>query len=227
MECGFVPPIRTPTFPSGMSPSCAGVFRRFRVAAAGGALGLAPALLPAQAAAAGSTVGLRGVGALAVQGGYARVERGLDAVEASATLDLGHFASNRVRLAADLGFLRTLPFSEFIVADDTTYRNVFYDLSGHVVLKVLASDPSRGVVPWVSLGAGVHVLTSTFGSIPIDVRYNTNVFGLRAATGVRVRAGSSGRRALVIEASALAAREVNRVGVRAGMEWLFGDLVRR
>jgi hypothetical protein len=162
-----------------------------------------------------------------VHAGYARVERGLDALEGGATLDLGHLPSNRIRLAADVALLRTMPFSEYIVADDTTYRNVFYDLSGHLMLVLLARDPARSVVPWVSVGAGVHVLTSAFGSIPIDIRYNTNVFGLRTAAGVRVRAGASGRRAFVLEGSATVAREVSRTAVRVGAEWLFGDLARR
>ena len=154
------------------------------------------------------------------------MERGLDAGELSGTLDLGHFSSRRVRLRADVSFLRTGRFRAYVAADDTTYRNVFYDLSGMLNLAFALRDPTHRVVPFVSFGTGIHVLTSSFGSIPIDLRYNTNVFGLQAASGVRIRAGHTGRRAVVIEGGATLAKEVSRASVRLGTEWLFGDLRR-
>jgi hypothetical protein len=186
----------------------------------------APSSVAAQSPTPGPTLGIRGIGAFGVHAAFARVERGAEALEASATLDLGHFASNRVRLAADASFLRSLSHTEFIVADDSSYRDVFYDLSGHVTLGLLLRDPARTVVPYVGFGAGVHVLTSSFGSIPIDRRYNTNVFGLRSAAGVRFRVGRSGRQALVAEGQAILARHVSRGTARVGVEWLFGDLIR-
>ncbi|MGQ0646603.1 MAG: hypothetical protein ACT4P7_03470 [Gemmatimonadaceae bacterium] len=155
------------------------------------------------------------------------MERGAEALEAGGTLDLGHFSSRRMRLAADVAFLRTLPYTEFVVQDDMTYRDVFYDLNGHVVLGLLARDPVHRVVPYVSFGVGVHILTSSFGSIPIDARYNTNNFGLKAAGGLRIRTGSSGRLAMLLEGSATLARDVSRRTIRAGGEVLFGDLIRR
>lgn len=181
--------------------------------------------LTAQSPPGESSLGLRGIGALGLLAAYARLDRGVDAFEAIAELDLGHFASRRVRLGAEAAFLRSRSHSEFVVAEDTTYRDVFYDLSGHVTLGVLLRDPIRRVVPYVTGSVGVHVLTSSFGAIPIDLRYNTNVFGLRSGAGLRVRTGS--QRAIVIEWNASIAREVSRRSIRVGASWLFGDLVRR
>ncbi|MCC6316694.1 MAG: hypothetical protein IT361_03295 [Gemmatimonadaceae bacterium] len=165
---------------------------------------------------------MRGIGALGVHGGYARVEQGVDAAEATVSLDLGHFASSRVRLAAEASFLRAFPHREYVEADDTTYRDVFYDLSGHVDLHLLLRSPARRVVPYLSFGVGIHALTSSFGSIPIDLRYNTNVFGLRAGSGVRFRTGA--RNAIVLEGAASLSKAVSRSSVRLGVEWLFADL---
>lgn len=149
----------------------------------------------------------------------------MDAVEASGSLDLGHFASRRVRLSAEAAFLRAFPHREFVVAENATYRDVFYDLSGHVDLDLLLLDPGQAAIPYLSFGIGVHALTSSFGSTPIDLLYNTNVFGMKAATGVRLRVGD--RRAIVIEGAAILAKSVSRGTVRIGSEWLFGDLKRR
>lgn len=188
---------------------------------------LAPSIVGAQNPSPSSSLGIRGIGSFALHAGGAGVERGVDAMEAGATLDLGHFSSRRVRLAAEAAFLRTLPHREYVVADDSVYRDVFYDLSGHLVLGLLLRDPRWRVVPYLGFGVGVHALTSNFGSIPIDRRYNTNVFGLRSSGGVRIRVGGSGRRAVSLEGSTTLARHVSRATARVGMEWLFGDLIGR
>ena len=186
---------------------------------------LGPSVLLAQGAGGGSSLGLRGIGAFGISLGYASVERGAHAFEAGAELDLGHFASRRLRVSANAAFLRSLPYSELVAADDTTYRDIFYDLSGHVTLSVQLRDPTRRVVPYFSGGIGVHALTSSFGSIPIDLRYNTNVFGLRAGAGLRLRTSARGRHAIVIEGNTVLARTVSRQSLRVGAAWLFGDLV--
>lgn len=195
------------------------------------ALLAASAALPAASSAQDSTgtaaLGIRGIGAFGVQAGWARVERGMDATDVAATIDLGHFASRRIRVGAEIAYLRSRAHREYVVAEDSTYRNHVYDLAGHVSLGFLLRDPARRLVPWLGLGVGVHALTSSFGSIPIDLRYNTNVFGLRAATGARLRLGRGSQRALVVEGNTILAKNVSRGGVRVGMEWLFGDLARR
>lgn len=122
-----------------------------------------------------------------------------------------------------MSFLRSLPRSEYVAQEDATYRDVFYDLSGHVTLTVLARDPAHTVVPYASVGAGVHALTSSYGSIPIDIRYNTNVLGLRLGTGLRFRGRA---RALSLESTAVLARNVSRATIGLSTEWLTGDLRR-
>ncbi len=165
-----------------------------------------------------SSLGIRGIGGFALLAGYSRVERDVKAFDVGAVLDLGHFSSRKVRLAAELNYLRTTRFSEYVEAEDSTYRDAFYDLSPRILLQLLARDPDRGLVPFVRVGVGLHALTSTFGSIPLDIRYNTNVFGLNSGAGVRVRVGRS--HAIVAEGTALVAKEVSRGGVRLGLEWV-------
>ncbi len=178
-------------------------------------------LIPHPARSQEPALGLRAIGAASLSLAVGRVDRGATGIEGGAALDLGHFASRRIRVGVSAAFLRTLPFTEYVAQDDTSFRDVFYDLSGHVSLTFLARRPEHRVVPWASIGAGVHVLTSSFGSIPIDIRYNTNVFGLRSAAGVRLRGA---RRALSIEAGAILAKEVSRATLGLSTEWLFGDL---
>jgi hypothetical protein len=175
----------------------------------------------------GAALGIRGIGSASVTASYAMVERDANAYEIGAALDLGHFQSRRVRLGAVASFLRTRPYREFVESEDSTYRDVFFDLSGHVVLTLLAREPQRRVVPYASFGVGVHALTSNFGSVPLDLRYNTNVLGLRSATGVRLRSGPRGRRGATLESSVVLAKEVSRVVVGLSFDWLLGDLVQR
>lgn len=179
-----------------------------------------PAASWSQASSGGSTLGLRGIGSAAVGVAAARVERGAEAVEGQLTIDLGHFGNPRVRLGASAAFLRSFPHSEYVTQDDTTYRDVFYDLSGHVSVTLLARAPTRSVVPWVSFGVGIHALTSSFGSIPIDVRYNTNLFGLRSAAGLRFRGA---KRGIAIETGALLAHQVSRATLGLSIETYVGD----
>ncbi len=174
-----------------------------------------------------ANVGLAAVGAFVVSGGWADVEHDFQAVSTSATVDLGHLRSSRVRLLADLEYLLTLPHEERVEEEGRTYRDVFRDLSAHVALAFHATATTARVSPYVATGVGVHILSSTFGTLSIDRRYNTNNFGLLAAAGVRAAVGGGGRRAVQLEVRGLQARDVRRVSVRVGFAALFNDLVRR
>lgn len=170
--------------------------------------------------------GVRAIGAVGIQVGRASIERNAEAYEIGGRVDVGHFRSDRIRVAADIAFMRTLSYEEFVPSEDTTYRNEFYDLSGHVTVQWYLASPSGRVAPYVSTGVGVHALTSSFRSIVLDQRYNSNRFGLRAAGGMRVRLGSDRRRALFVEYAGTLVREVSRGSVHLGIEALFGDLAR-
>lgn len=172
-------------------------------------------------------LGLAAAGALVVSGAWGSIERGFHAVALGTMVDLGHFRSRRVRLLADLEYLLTLPHEERVETEGRSYRDVFRDLSGHVAVAFHGNAPTSRVSPYVASGVGIHVLSSTFGSIPIDQRYNTNNFGLLAAAGMRIAIGSGGRRALQLEVRGLQARDVRRLSVHAGVATLFNDLVRR
>jgi hypothetical protein len=224
MEPRFASPLAPSSFPGVKLPASLGVPARATLLLLGCVFLVAAPSARAQQRTR-PTLGIRGIGAAGIHVAYARVDRGVDAAEASGTLDLGHFASRRVRLSAEAAFLRAFPHREFVVAEDATYRDVFYDLSGHVDLDLLLLEPGRAAVPYLSFGIGVHALTSSFGSTPIDLLYNTNVFGMKAAIGVRMRVGD--RRAIVVEGSAILAKAVSRGTIRLGSEWLYGDLKRR
>lgn len=172
-------------------------------------------------------LGLAAAGAFVLSGSWASIEHGFHAFALGTTVDLGHFRSRRVRLLADLEYMLTLPHEERVEIEGKSYRDVYRDLSGHVAVAFHGASPTARVSPYVATGVGVHVLSSTFGTLSIDQRYNTNNFGLLAAAGMRIAIGSGGRRALQLEVRGLQARDVRRVGVHVGMAALFNDLVRR
>jgi hypothetical protein len=172
-------------------------------------------------------LGLSAVGAFTVHGGGARVERHVDALEIGGQLDLGHLVSRRVRISTDVSFLRSFPMEERIDTEGKTYRDSFFDLSGSVMATLLGAAPSATITPYIGGGVGVHALSSNFGSIVIDTRYNANKFGLLATAGVRARVGQSGRRAVTLELRRVQVSEVSRASLHLGIVALFNDLARR
>lgn len=176
----------------------------------------------AQEAPTGSALGLTAAAAFGGHLGYSWVERGATAAEGGIHLDLGHFSSRRLRLTTGLSYLRSFPYEERIETEGKDYRDVFFDLSGEVALAWYARPTAARVNPFVSAGVGMHVLSSSFQSLTIDARYNTNNFGVHGAAGVRVRAGE--RRALVARLARVQARSVSRTTLQLGVEALFNDL---
>lgn len=174
-----------------------------------------------------SHLGLDAIGAATFRGGWSTIENNFHAWQVGTSVDFGYMRSRHVRLVADAAYLLTLPHREYVIAEGKTYRDVFRDLSAHLSIAVHPISPTARVSPYVAAGVGVHVLSSSFGSLTIDTRYNTNNFGLREAIGVRIGVGASGRRALNLEVESLQARNVRRVAVVAGIGALFNDLVRR
>jgi hypothetical protein len=171
-----------------------------------------------------TSLGLASVGAFGVYGAGAWIEHGFKAAEIGGHLDLGHLRSKQVRITADVAFLRTWPHREYVVSEDITYRDVFYDLSGHAAVTLLGRAGQSRVVPYVSTGVGVHVLTSSFGTLAIDRRYNTNSFGLMGATGLRLRTGTRSPFAVLAEVRRTQARDVSRTSLHLGVLALFGTL---
>lgn len=192
-------------------------------------------LLPARAVAQGdstaasSRVGLSSVGALTLHASFAAIQRDYQGVALGATTDFGYIRSRRVRLLADLTYLRSFPETEFVASENRSYRDVFRDLTGTLALALHLNDPSARVSPYVAGGVGVHVLSSSFGSLAIDTRYNTNNFGLMTAVGTRVRTGEGrrGRRAVQLEVRRVLSQDVSRWSVQLGLAALLGDLARR
>jgi outer membrane protein W len=174
-----------------------------------------------------TSLGLASVGALSLHLGVSDVQRSVRGVEGGATLDLGHFASPRVRLLADVSFLRTSPMSERVESEGRSYRDVFYDLSGNLAVAVHPTGVSARIAPYVAAGVGIHVLSSSFGSLALDTRYNTNNFGVIGLAGVRARVGQAGRHAVLLEVRRIEAKDVSRLNLQVGMSALFNDLARR
>lgn len=170
--------------------------------------------------------GIRAIGAAGIHFGAATIQRNVEAFEIGGRLDVGHFPIRRIRVVADVSFLRTLQYEERVPDEDTTYRDVFYDLSGNLMFQLHATDPSRRLSPYIGGGVGVHALTSSFGSTLIDLRYNTNNLGLRGSAGARLRLGSGRRSAVFVEVAGTLVRNVTRSSVHLGLEALFGDLAR-
>ena len=174
-----------------------------------------------------ASLGLSSVGAVSIHVGGAALQRSIRGAEVGTTIDLGHFASRRVRLLADASYLRSFPFSERVESEGKSYRDVFYDLSGHVAVAVRGTSVTARLSPYVAGGVGIHVLSSTFGSLAIDTRYNTNNFGLMGLAGMHVRVGSGLRRSMLVEVRRVHSKNVRRLSVHLGLSALFNDLARR
>jgi hypothetical protein len=160
-----------------------------------------------------------------VFGGAASVQRGAKGFEGGASIDLGHLHSTRVRLGGEVSFLH-VTLREYVPQEDTTYSGPVVDLSGTVALTWFGGSDRSRVAPYVQVGAAVHALSSSFGSLVLDPRYNANRLGLTGAAGVNWWLGQSGRRSLFVEARRTYALNVNRWMVRAGAWVHFAPLAR-
>ena len=196
-------------------------------------LALATCLLPGRVASQEPrvNVGLPAAGAIGAFGGGARLERAGSGPEGGVALDLGWIRGRSVRLQGEASVLRG-SLTETVLLDphagfrDSTYRGHYYDLTVSVTAVVLAGGPGARVAPYLVSGIGVHALSSAFGPLVLDTRYNTNRFGSEFGAGLRVWLGKSGRRGLYVEARRVLADEVNRTVVRMGGLAFLGDLVR-
>lgn len=194
------------------------------------ALGLLPACGLTQAGAQGlprSNLGLPAVSAIGLYGGGARLERASDGVEAGGFVDLGRMWGRSLRLQGEVGMVRA-SLAEYVEVEDSTYTGHYLDFSVDVTGLWLAS-PDGKASPYVLAGIGVHALSSAFGTLVLDQRYNTNRFGSHVGAGMRVRLGGRGlfQPALFVEARRVIADEVDRTVFRAGLLTLFGDLGRK
>jgi hypothetical protein len=194
---------------------------------AGFALCLLTPLAGAQMSAApsGPGLGLAYVGALGMYGGLVEVQRGARGGEVGGMIDLGSIRSPRIRLTGDASFLFA-SYSEFVPQEDRRYSGEIFDLSLSVAILALGGSPRGHVVPYASLGAGVHALSSSYQSTILDERYNANRLGLTGAAGVRWWSGRGGRYGGWLEARRTYALDMNRWGIRLGIERHFGQLSR-
>lgn len=172
-----------------------------------------------------TSIGLSSIGAAGVHAGATRVERGAKGGEFGVLVDFGWFRSASLRLQGEVALMRAT-LTERVDIEDRTYRDHFFDLTGSLSLVAQLRDAGSGVVPYATVGIGVHALSSSFGSTPIDRRYNGNPFGSHAGAGLRVRAGRGGSRAVFVEARRTIAEHVDRSTLRLGFLGLFHDLRR-
>lgn len=185
-------------------------------------LALSPATSPAQSP---TSLGLSSVGAFGLHAGTTRVERGAAGHEVGVLVDFGWMGTRSLRLQGEAALTRAT-LSESVEVENRTYRDHFFDLTGSVALVALLRDAGHAVVPYATVGVGVHALSSSFGSIPIDRRYNANPFGSHVGAGARLRLGASGSRAVFVEVRRIIAENVDRSTVRAGGLVFFNDLRR-
>ncbi|MEP7383659.1 MAG: hypothetical protein ABI910_18380 [Gemmatimonadota bacterium] len=193
----------------------------------------APLTLPGIVQAQGDSLpprtrlGLAAVSAVSVNVGFASIQRGYHGLAIGTTVDFGHLMSSRIRLLADVGYLHTFPKTEFVQSENRSYRDVFRDLTGTLALSLHPNAPSSRFSPYAETGLGIHILSSSFGTLAVDRRYNTNNFGILLGGGARLRLGSSGRRALLVEVRRVLSQDVGRTSVHVGLAALFGELAPR
>lgn len=171
-------------------------------------------------------VGLAAVSAISANVGFASIQRGYHGLSLGTAADFGHIATSRVRLLADVEYLLSFPKSEYVQSENRTYRDNFRDLTGTIAFAFHPNSPAARFTPYALTGLGVHVLSSSFGSLAIDTRYNTNNFGLLLGGGARLRVGA-GRRALFAEVRRVLSQDVSRTSVHLGIAALLGELAAR
>lgn len=170
-----------------------------------------------------ANVGLHAVGAIGIQGGFARLERSSTGREGGLLLDLGWLRGQSLRLQSEVSILRGT-LSEYVEVEDSTFSGDYYDLSGSLTMIWLTSHTAK-VSPYALGGLSVHALSSAFQTVSLDRRYNANRFGSHIGAGIRLRLGGT-RQALFVEARRVIADEVDRSVVRLGGLVLLGDLHR-
>ena len=172
-----------------------------------------------------SQLGLHAAGGLGLFAGGGRAIHDLPGGEIGALVDLGWAWAPRVRLVGDASwFIGSL--HEYVAQDDRDFSGAVYDLSSTVSLMALSGPTTARQSAYVSLGFSIHALSSSFGSIPLDQRYNANRFGIAAAIGGRAWIGRDGEQALFTELREIRVSESHRWMVRTGFMHNFGPLTR-
>ncbi len=170
-------------------------------------------------------LGLRSSGGLGVFLGGGRAVHDLPGGEGGGLLDLGWVWNPRVRLVGEASwFIGTL--HEYVAQDDQDYSGAVFDLSSTVSVLALSGSTTARRSAYASFGFSIHALSSSFGSIPLDARYNANKFGVASAIGGRVWIGREGRQALTAELRQTSVTSMTRWTARAGFMHNFGPLTR-
>lgn len=169
-----------------------------------------------------SNLGLAAIGALGAHASQAWLERADRGYEAGLLADLGWTTTPLLRIQTEVNFLAA-HLVETVDIEDRTYRGPFFDLNGAVSAVLLAKGR---VAPFLVAGVDVHALSSDFGSLTLDRRYNTNQFGVTGGAGLRLWTGRSGRHFLSIEVRRGISENVDRTVVRVGFFQAYNDLVR-
>ena len=169
-----------------------------------------------------SNLGLAAVGAIGVQGSIAWLEREDRGYELGVLADIGWTGAPSLRLQAELDFMAA-HLVETVEIEDRTFRGPFFDLAGSVSAVFLASGRTA---PYLLGGVSVHALSSDFGTLSLDRRYNTNQFGVVAGAGLRIWTGDAGRQIIAIEARRVISENVDRTLLRIGFLHAFNDLIR-
>jgi hypothetical protein len=170
-------------------------------------------------------LGLAAAGSLGFVGGGGSATHGLEGGEAGLVVDLGWVSSRRLRLVGDAAWFAG-SLEEFVPQDDQSYSSLVFDLVETVSLQLMGGSVTSRLVPYASLGLSIHALSSSFGSTPLDNRYNANRFGVTGGVGVRKWIGSSGRQSLFVEFRDLQVTDASRWMMRMGLTRHFAPLTR-
>ena len=170
-------------------------------------------------------LGLSAAGGFGVFLGGGGASHHISGGEGGVLLDLGWVGSRRVRLVGDASmFVGSL--HEYVAQDDRDFSGAVFDLSSTVSLLALTGSATARHSAYASAGVSIHALSSSFGSVPLDQRYNANRFGIAGALGGRAWVGQEGRRALFAELKGQTVKSLNRWALRAGYMHNFGPLAR-
>ncbi len=170
-------------------------------------------------------VGVTASGGVGVFAGGGRASHDVTGGEVGALVDLGWIWTPRVRLTGDAVWFAG-PHREYVPQDDESYKSTVYDLAGTVSLRLLGGSSTSRLVPYASVGLAVHALSSSFGTLPLDQRYNANRFGATAGVGVERWIGPAGRHSVWLEGRVQGVTDVSRWTARVGWVRHFSSMTR-
>ena len=145
--------------------------------------------------------------------GYANIDKAEGAAELGASAEIGSYRYSRLRVA--VGVDRVSSHTE-----RTDENGSFSDLAVNGDLRFIPGGVGK-VEPYLGAGLGLHLLSNDYDDPDVSDIYDGLVVGVHAFLGAKVDMAETGRWGVIGEARFLAANDIGRTSLRAGVFFRF------